>query len=196
VAKRRTQSKQNDISATTIAERSERSPGVRKLTQAQRAIVESAVARLHTTEAVQESLRAEWPDLPEISDEMVRRYRRQVQSEITVTAQQSRSAALIEGLALKSVRLGLLERLYSRLERQPFSVATSQQMTNILAQIAKETGAEMPGTVIPIQVNVGAPQPSASPELVADLKRQLGEKIQALADRRAAALFAESGLPR
>lgn len=191
-------------------------PGGPILTVAQRAIVLETIATFHDVGTVQEVLATEHPDIPTLSDRMIRHYRATtVAKDANKRVREARERALISGLALKATRIAHLSRMHDQLARVPIvqhieafdangnpqprttvRLDVARERREILNQIAREMGLD--------RLPVPAPPPPGGEPLPAEggveadaARLELAEVLDALATRRheaAAALAAAQAI--
>lgn len=118
-----------------------------KLTTHQRSVVVRVIAQYHEIRAVQEVLASEYPDVPTLSDRMLRSYRRRIEiGEIIEGVAAARAEALMRGAARREVRISALLRHLSRIDRQlttapdaPAFVSLSREYRETLKSLREET---------------------------------------------------------
>lgn len=122
-----------------------------KLTAAQRRVVLRVVARYHHTSTIQAVLQEEHSDIPRLSDQTIRYYRRKVDSGTLKDPEQAWRETLGIGLARREVRIANLARQAETLATQIADMADTplraqywREWREMLRQIAAESGQALP----------------------------------------------------
>jgi hypothetical protein len=187
-----------------------------KLTPSQRTILIRLVAVHHFTDVIRLRLAEEYPGFPEITDDLIRYYRRKIEAGGLAEAEAAREQALRTGLANKTIRVQFLIDMAGQLRRVPlvedqtslgpdgrpriaYTTRTdvARELREVLKQIAAELGQPgmNPETLLTALDRSGGVGDTQNDELE-QARAELREKIERRIEREVAERIALAGAQR